>query len=373
MAKYYIIAGEASGDLHAAKLVEQLKEQDSQAEIRAWGGDEMQKAGAKLEKHIEDLAFMGFLEVLANLPQILRNFADCKKNIVDFKPDALILVDYAGFNLKIAKFAKKKGIKVYFYISPKVWAWKKGRIKKLKAYTDRLFVIFPFEKDFFAKYNMKVDYVGNPLVERISSFHKDEDFLKKNELSDNFIALLPGSRKQEITKILPNMLALARQMRNQQFVIAASQNSKKIFEEFRLPPNVLIIYQATYNLLSYAKAAVVTSGTATLETALFNVPQVVVYNTSVISYWIASKVVDRSYLKHISLVNIIAQREVVKELIQRDFSIQKLGIELELLFNSEEYRQSIIQQYKDLSRLLGDLKSSEEIVKLIRKDLSSAK
>ena len=371
MAKYYIIAGEASGDLHAAKVVEQLKEQDSQAEIRAWGGDEMQKAGAKLEKHIEDLAFMGFIEVLANLPQILRNFSTCKQNIVDFEPDAMILVDYAGFNLKMAKFAKKRGIKVYFYISPKVWAWKKGRIKKLKAYTDRLFVIFPFEKDFFAKHNMEVDYVGNPLVERISAFRKDEGFLKKNELSDNFIALLPGSRKQEITRVLPNMLALAKQMSEQQFVIAASQNSKEIFEGFELSPNVSIVYQATYDLLSYAKAAIVTSGTATLETALFNVPQVVVYQASAISYWIASKVIDRSYLKHISLVNIIAQGEVVKELIQYDFSVQKLGAELGLLINNEQYRQNIIRQYKQLFSLLGDLKSSNEVVKLIRKDLLS--
>ena len=373
MAKYYIIAGEASGDLHAAKVVEQLKEQDSQTEIRAWGGDEMQKAGAKLEKHIEDLAFMGFIEVVANLPQILKNFSACKKNIVDFEPDALILVDYAGFNLKIAKFAKKRGIKVYFYISPKVWAWKKGRIKKLKAYTNRLFVIFPFEKDFFAKYNMEVDYVGNPLVERISAFHKDEDFLKKNELPDNFIALLPGSRKQEITKILPNMLGLAKQMREQQFVIAASQNSKKIFEEFQLTPNVLIVYKATYDLLSYAKAAIVTSGTATLETALLNVPQVVVYQASAISYWIASKVIDRSYLKHISLVNIIAQREVVKELIQGDYTIENLYKELNLLINNKFYTQKISQQYQTLSRLLSAKKSSEEMVRKIIQDLSVEK
>jgi lipid-A-disaccharide synthase len=294
-------------------------------------------------------------------------------NIIDFEPDALILVDYAGFNLKIARFAKKKGVKVYFYISPKVWAWKKGRIKKLKADIDRLFVIFPFEKEFFLKNNLEVDYVGNPLVERISAFHKDEDFLKKNKLSDSFIALMPGSRKQEINKILPTMISLASEMTARHFVIAASQNSKAIYEKFQLPSNVSIVYQATYDLLSYAKAAIVTSGTATLETALFNVPQVVVYNTSTISYWIASKVVDRSYLKHISLVNIIAQQEVVKELIQKDYTVEGLKKELVLLLDNKYYIKEIIQQYQILSDLLSNRKSSEEVVRIIVEDLSNYK
>jgi lipid-A-disaccharide synthase len=370
MAKYYFIAGEASGDLHAAAVIHEIRKRDTKAEIRAWGGDQMKRAGAHIDKHISKLAFMGFLEVLANLPAIVRNFSLCKKNIIDFQPDAIVLVDYAGFNLRMARFAKKHEIRVYYYIAPKVWAWRKSRIRQLKAYVDRLFVIFPFEKSFFAKHNMQVEYVGNPLVERISKFEKEDDFLAKHHLPDDFVALLPGSRQQELKKIFPVMLSVAKQMPHRFFVVAALQKSKSFFDSIHLPDNVKLLYDTTYGVLSYAHSAVVTSGTATLETAMFDVPQVVVYKGGAISFWIANKVVDRTFLKHISLVNIIAQKEVVKELIQNDFTIGNTIKELRNIFAGKRKRTQILADYSYLVDLLGNEKSSARIVEAILKDFA---
>ncbi len=365
MAKYYFIAGEVSGDMHGGKLIEAIRKKDKDAQIRAWGGEKMKKAGARIEKHIDELAIMGFAEVVAKLPEILRNLSVCKQNIKDFKPDAVILIDYAGFNLRIAKYAKEQGIKVYFYIAPKVWAWKKGRIRKLKAYTDKVFVIFPFEKDFFAAHGLEVEYVGNPLVERMQEFQADNTFLTRHRLPGKYIALLPGSRKQEIKKVVPCLLPLAAEMPDETFVIAGMSKSKHFLDDFSYPENVKIIYDNTYDIVYHAHSAIVTSGTATLETAMLNCPQTVVYKAGKLSFWIARKVVDRTFLKHISLVNIIAGKEVVKELIQDDCLTENLLKELQNIHFNDESRIHILEEYKILRTKLGEMISSAEVASYI--------
>ncbi len=369
MAKYFFIAGEVSGDLHGAKLIKALRQKDRNAEISAWGGDRMKEAGAKIEKHISELAIMGFGEVVAKLPEILRNFSTCKQNIKDFNPDAVILIDYAGFNLRIAKYAKKQGIKVFFYIAPKVWAWRKSRIRKLKAYVDKLFVIFPFEKDFFAAHGLKVEYVGNPLIERMNEFRPDDTFMSKLRLPPKYIALLPGSRKQEIDKIMPCLLALAQNTPDENFVIAGLEKAKPFLEHFSYPPNIKIIYDNTYNIIYHAHSAVVTSGTATLETALLACPQVVVYKTSKLTYRIANMLVDKTYLKHISLVNIIAGTEVVKELIQEECNTGNLSRELQNIHYKEDIRENILKEYKLLRGKMGNNNTSGKIASYITEHL----
>jgi lipid-A-disaccharide synthase len=376
--KYFIIAGERSGDLHGSNLVKAIKKSDNQAGgvpsggvpsiIKAWGGDYMQEAGAEITKHYRDLAFMGFLEVLKNLPKILGFIGECKKTIEDFQPDAIILIDYAGFNIRIAKWAKKNGFKVFYYISPKVWAWNQSRAWSLKKNLDRLFVIFPFEVEFFKKYDFDVEFVGNPLFDAISTFNPAIDFLEKNNLSDKkIIALLPGSRKQEVEKMLKLMVDIQIKFSDYQFVIAGVSNLPMEFYQPFLNESIKIVTDQTYDLLSKSTAALVTSGTATLETALFGIPQVVCYKTSELSYKIAKLVIKVPY---ISLVNLVAQKEVVKELIQDELTIENLSIELNKILKDTDFRNKQIIDYKQVKESLGDVGASEQtgrrIVEILR-------
>lgn len=367
--KYFIIAGERSGDLHGSNLVKSIEKADNQAFIKAWGGDYMQEAGAEITKHYRDLAFMGFLEVLKNLPTILGFINECKKTIEEFQPDAIILIDYAGFNMRIAKWAKKKGFKVFYYISPKVWAWNQSRAWSLKKNLDRLFVIFPFEVEFFKKYDFEVEFVGNPLFDAISAFKPAVDFLEKNNLSDKkIIALLPGSRKQEVEKMLNLMVATQSKFADYQFVIAGVGNLPLSFYQPFLNENIKLVTDQTYDLLSHSTAALVTSGTATLETALFGVPQVVCYKTSNISYQIGKLVIKVPY---ISLVNLVAQKEVVKELIQDELTINNLSKELNKILNVTGFRNKQIEDYKQVKESLGDVGASEKTGRRIVEILKS--
>lgn len=368
--KLYVIAGEASGDMHAANLMESLLAQNKDIDFRFWGGDRMQEVAGKPVKHIKELAFMGFVEVLMNLRTILGNIKICQKDILEYKPDAIILVDYPGFNLRIAKFAKENGIKVLYYISPQVWAWKEKRVNKIKATVDHMFVILPFEKEFYAKHGMKVHYNGHPLldeIKRFSSINKS-DFRSSNGLSGKpIIALLPGSRKQEIKIKLPIMLSVIDQFSDYQFVIAGAPSQDKLFyDQFITKDNVSMVKGVTYSLLSNSHAALVTSGTATLETALFNVPEVVCYKGSAISYQIAKRLIKVPY---ISLVNLIANREVVKELIQSELNAQNLKRELELICSGYK-REKMLQEYVDLRELLGGDGASDKIATEMLKTLS---
>ncbi|MFT3701539.1 MAG: lipid-A-disaccharide synthase [Agriterribacter sp.] len=351
--KYYIIAGEASGDLHGSNLIKALKQQDANAEIRAWGGDMMEAAGATIVKHFRDLAFMGFTEVLMNLRTIFRNLSFCKKDILEYQPDALILIDYPGFNLRIAQWAKQQGLKIIYYISPQVWAWKENRVKQIKQCVDKMLVILPFEKDFYAGWNYEVEYVGHPLVEVIDDFTKNAsqqpDVLFS---SDKVIALLPGSRKQEILKKLPVMLEVSKYFPDYTFVVAKAPGQTDAFYNDLLAnyTNVKSVTGKTYALLMHAKAALVTSGTATLETALFAVPEVVCYKGSPISYEIAKRVIK---IKYISLVNLIMDKLVVKELIQHDLTVETLKKELTELLTNEAKKKQLAEDYAALRNLLS--------------------
>lgn len=356
--KYFIIAGERSGDLHGSNLIKAIKKADINADIKAWGGDLMHDAGAVITKHYRDLAFMGFLEVIKNLPKILGFISECKKNITDFKPDAIILIDYAGFNMRIAAWAKKEGYKVFYYISPKVWAWNQKRAWKLKKNLERLFVIFPFEVEFFKKFDFEVEFVGNPLFDAIASFKPNPIFLANNNLLEkDIIALLPGSRKQEVDKMLTLMVEIQRQFPTFQFVIAGVSNLPKEFYEKFISANVSLVIDQTYDLLSHSKAALVTSGTATLETALFKVPQVVCYKTSNLSYEIAKFVIKVPF---ISLVNLVAQKEVVKELIQKELNTENLTKELKAILFDSAKRNNQITEYQLISESLGSVGASEK-------------
>jgi lipid-A-disaccharide synthase len=358
--KYYIIAGEASGDLHGSNLIKELKKLDDAADMRCWGGDLMQQAGAHLVKHYRDLAFMGFAEVVKNLGTILKNLKFCKKDILQFKPDALILIDYPGFNLRIAKWAKQQGLKVIYYISPQVWAWKENRVKEMKKDIDKMIVIIPFEKEYFKnKWNWNVEYVGHPLaeeIERHKSARAGTDGIQGpgNMFSDKpIIALLPGSRKQEIAKKLPIMLDVSKFFPGYQFIIAEAPSVEdEFYRNFTKPySNVSAVKNQTYNLLSQAKAALVTSGTATLETALFGVPEVVCYKGSTISYQIAKRVIK---VKYISLVNLIMDRVVVKELIQSDLTAENLKHELHELLTNEKRMAELKKDYAELKQILSE-------------------
>jgi len=353
--KYYIIAGEASGDLHASNLMKELKMQDHQAEFRCWGGDLMEKQGAKLVKHYRDLAFMGFAEVLLNLRTILKNISLAKKDILDYSPDVLILVDYPGFNLRLAKFAHQQDIKVFYYISPQIWAWKKGRVKTIKKYVDRMFVILPFEKDFYEQYGVEVDFVGHPLLDAIDSEQKrlstTDSFIKKHKLDNRpIIALLPGSRKQEVSKMLEVMLSIVPDNPQFQFVVAGAPSLPgSFYTSIICNPDVKLVFDTTHDLLDKAYAALVTSGTATLETALMNVPEVVCYKGSNISYQIAKRLVD---IKYISLVNLIMDKEIVVELIQSEMNTIRLKQELDRILDDKN-RERIFAEYKALKEILG--------------------
>lgn len=355
--KLYIIAGEASGDLHASNLIKAIQTKDGTIDFQFWGGDRM-KSVAKKEpvKHIKELAFMGFIEVILNLRTILKNIKFCKQNILEYQPDALVLIDYPGFNLRIAEWAKKQGITVYYYISPQVWAWKQKRVHTIKKVVDRMFVILPFEKDFYAQFDMQVDYVGHPLMDVILPIKSKENELairKKLALSQKpLIVILPGSRKQEIQIKLPIMLKGVQSFKNHEVVVAGAPSMDYYFYEpfLRNYSNVKWIDNATYELLSIAEGAVVTSGTATLETALFEVPQVVCYKGSFISYWIAKRLVK---IKYISLVNLILDKEAVKELIQKECKPKNIEKELLKVLPSGENHQQLNTNYKKLITLLG--------------------
>ena len=358
----FILSGEASGDLHAANLVRAWKKNSSQFEFQAWGGDRLSSEGVEIKKHIRELAFMGFVEVLQNLPTILKNFKLCKQQILDFKTDVLLLVDYPGFNLRMAKWAKSKGIKVIYYISPTVWAWKENRVYQIKRDVDRMYAILPFEPAFYKKFDMEVQYFGHPLLDEIERFHQ----LERTELtlhsSKPILALLPGSRKQELKKKLPVMLKAAEAFQEtHQVVIAGAPNLPETFyQEFQLGENVSFIQNQTYQLLSQANMALVTSGTATLETALFRVPQVVCYKSSAISYRIAKALVK---IKFISLVNLIMDKEIVRELIQHECQSDLMVGELEKLRDGKEQRIDMLKEYDRLIHLLGQNGCSEKMAK----------
>lgn len=360
--KFFIVSGEASGDLHGANLVKEIKNISPNSTFVGWGGDLMQVQGVEIKKHYKELAFMGFLEVVQNIRTIFRNIKLCKQQILEEQPDAIIFVDYPGFNLRIAKFAKEQGFKTLYYISPTVWAWKEKRIEKIKRDVDKLFVILPFEKQFYKERGCDVEFVGHPLIDAIEDFRKNKalttnDFKNKYNLNNNsIIALLPGSRKQEITKKLPIMLEVIKNYSEFQFIIAGAPGLDQEFYESVIAENtVKIIYNDTYNILNNAHAALVTSGTATLETALFNVPQVVCYQTSSISYHIAKRLVN---IKYISLVNLILNKEVVKELIQRDLNVKDLGIAFEQIIEGE-FREKQIKEYQELNDLCGGIGASK--------------
>lgn len=378
--KYYIIAGEASGDLHASNLVKNIKLNDAQADIRGWGGDLMQKEGVTLVKHYRDLAFMGFAEVIQHLPEILRNIKFCKSDILEFKPDVLILVDYPGFNLRIAKFAKQAGFKIVYYVSPQVWAWKSSRVHLIKEVVDKMLVIFPFEKTFYQKYNYEVDFVGHPLLDVInqSPYSSLKDFIKENNLPDKpIVALLPGSRHQEIQNMLPVMRDTALRFPDYQFIIAGAPSAnKEWYAAYLNHPNISIVYGKTYELLSHSVAGLITSGTATMEAALWGVPEVICYRakglTGTISYHLAKRLIGKK-LKFIGIVNLVMEKEVVKELIQHELNVENLCAELKKLIEDKNYREQILNEYKQINEKLGGPGASARAAKVISDFLNSTK
>lgn len=357
--KYFIVSGEKSGDMHAANLVREIKFNDNNAVFEAWGGSHMAAEGVKVLKNYEELAIMGFWEVLKNIFKIRGFFKEAKQQITDFQPDLLILVDYAGFNLRLAAWAKANNFKIVYYIAPKAWAWQKNRAFKLKKYVDMLLVILPFEKKFFESYNINTAYVGNPLLDEIESKRGNQEI--KLESGKKIIALLPGSRKQEIENMLRIMHALAKDFAEYKFIVAGvSTLPVELYEN--LPENVSIVYDKTYALLENSYAAIVTSGTATLETALFNVPQVVVYKTSWLTYFIASLLVK---IKYISLVNLIVNDEIVKELIQKAFNVVNLSHELKKITQDHNFREQNLVNYRKLRALVGSEGASKNAAKEI--------
>ena len=370
--KYYIIAGEASGDLHGANLMKAIKKKDEQADFRFWGGDLMHGESANIAVHYKDIAFMGFWEVITNLDKILKNIKFCKKDILYYEPDTIIFIDYPGFNMRIARWAKEKGFVTQYYVSPQIWAWKENRIKSIKRDIDYLYVILPFEKDFYeTKHSFKVDFVGHPLIDAINTFeYQDEaSFKADNDLLDKpIIALLPGSRKQEIQKMLSVMMQMAPSFEDYQFVIAGAPGlTRADYQPFLQKNNMLLVENKTYNLLHIAHAALVTSGTATLETALFEVPQVVCYKGNYLSYLIAKRIIS---LKYISLVNLIMNEEVVKELIQADFNADSLKNELHKILAGKKHTE-IKDKYKELKDKLGQEGASQKTADFIMERTAS--
>jgi lipid-A-disaccharide synthase len=358
--KYYIIAGEASGDLHAANLMKELVLRDPSAEFRCWGGDKMQSAGGILVKHYRDLAFMGFIEVIANLPTILRNLEYCKKDIINFNPDVVVLVDYPGFNLRIATFTKSQGIKTFYYISPQIWAWKQNRVHQIKRDVDAMFVILPFEKAFYKRFGMEVFFEGHPLLDAMKEIPNVGTFRERHQLGKKeLVALLPGSRKQEIRKMLPIMLEAVSAHDNWEPVIAGvSVHDKSFYQEISGNKSIKIIYGETYQLLLNSRAAAVTSGTATLEAGLFGVPLVVCYKGGNISYQIAKRLIK---VKYISLVNLILDSPAVKELIQHQLTAKNLRNELELLMENTNERNKVIAQLNHLQNISGGAGASSRV------------
>lgn len=369
--RIYIISGEASGDLHGSNLLRELKLIKPNINVRAWGGELLQKQGAEIVKHYKDLAFMGFIEVVKNLRTIFKNIDFCKQDILQFNPDVIVLIDYPGFNLRIAEFAKSRGYKVVYYISPQVWAWKQSRVHKIRKVVDKMLCILPFEKDFYKRFNFEVEYVGHPLLDAINQFTQEQTndrilFLNKHQLNNKpIVALLPGSRHQEINIKLEYMCLMAKHFPHYQFVIAGAPSIEKSVYQKYLSDNIKIVFNDTYQLLCFSNAALVTSGTATLETALFKVPQVVCYKGSAISYHIARQLIKVNY---ISLVNLIMNREVVKELIQNDLNEENLKLELGKIIEDTIERKKMIEDYNLLAEVLGgggaSKKAALEIIKM---------
>jgi lipid-A-disaccharide synthase len=382
--KYYIIAGETSGDLHGANLIKEIKNNDANSIFRFWGGELMQEQSKGLVKHYKDYSFMGFLEVFTNAIQILKNIKFCKKDIKNYNPDVIIYIDYPGFNLRIAKWAKQNNYKNYYYISPKIWIWKENRINSIKRDIDKMFVILPFEKKFYEKkHNYQVDYVGNPLLDAIkkqantikSITFKKKEFVLKNKLKGlPIIAVLPGSRDQEIKKMLPVMIKAASRFKTHQLVIAGAPNKEKKYYQSILKNNNIIntrlkiVINDTYNLLNFSKVALVTSGTATLETALFKIPQVVCYKTSPTSYFIGKILIKN--LKYISLVNLILDKSVVTELIQNNCNVTRLEIEIKKILKGK-HRNEMIENYNKLEDKIGKSGASKRTAKLIKEYLAN--
>ena len=364
--KYYIIAGEASGDLHASNLIKSIIKKDPTAEFRFWGGDLMKEVvGLAPVKHYKDLAFMGFLEVAKNIGTILKNIKFCKTDLENYQPDVLILVDYPGFNLRIAEFAKKLGIKVVYYISPQLWAWKEGRVEKIKKFVDEMLVILPFEKDFYKKHQVDAHFVGHPLLDAIEDLPEinTEQFKKDHLLNEKeIIALLPGSREQEVTKMLELMLSVRPYFKDYQFVIAGAPSIPKEFYQKFVDENVHFVSNRTYDLLRCSKVALVTSGTATLETALLNIPEVVCYKSSTISYEIGKRVVKN--IKYISLVNLIMDEEIVTELIQKELTTENLVRELNHILKGEK-RNQMLSDFEKLQNKLGGKGASDIAAEII--------
>ncbi|MCP4441188.1 MAG: lipid-A-disaccharide synthase [Aureispira sp.] len=370
--RYYIISGEPSGDLHGSNLIKSIKKLDSQATIRAWGGDLMQTAGADLAKHYRDLAFMGIWQVLKNLGTIRKNFRFCEADIQEFAPDTLILIDYSGFNLRIARWAKEQEYKVIYYISPQVWATREKRVRKIKQYVDKMFVILPFEKEFYAKHEYPVEYVGHPLLDVVQQFQPNPDFRTSQKLGNQpIIALLPGSRKQEILAMLNVMLSLVPLFPDYQFVIAGAPSMPPSFyQQFTQQySQVTLVENQTYDLLSNSHAALVTSGTATLETALFKVPQVVCYKASALLYHVVKRIIKIPY---IAIVNLIVGKEIVKELIQHELNTEQLQTELSKLLEGTA-RIELLTEYDHLHKLLGSSGASDRAAKGILDFLENKK
>ncbi|MCO6360381.1 lipid-A-disaccharide synthase [Roseivirga pacifica] len=372
--KYYIIAGEASGDMHAANMMKQIKQRDPEAYFRVWGGDKMAEQAQELAKHIRETSFMGIFGVLWNLRTIKRNFRFCEEDIEQFKPDVLILIDNSGFNLRIAKYVKLSQLdtRVYYYILPQAWAWKRKRVHTIHQWTDRIFAILPFEKAFYKSYGYDVDFVGHPIMDALAQEKKQladkEAFRLKYEFSEKpVIALLPGSRKREIQTKLPKMLQVVKHFPNHQFVVAGSRTvDESLYAQF-LPSEVKLIFGEHYNILNMADAALVTSGTATLETALFNVPQVVCYKPGWLTYHLMKRIIS---IKYISMVNLILDKETVKELIESDLNESKMVGELELLFD-ETHRERMLEDYKLLAEELGGTGASERVATLMIEDIQN--
>ncbi len=366
---YYLIAGEASGDLHGANLMKAIKAEDPSARFRYFGGDLMREQGGELVKHISEMAFMGFVEVLLHLRTISRNLKLARKDVVAFQPDALILIDFPGFNLRIAEFARSKGIPVFYYISPKVWAWNQKRVLKIKRVVDHLFCILPFEVAFYKKWGMEVDYVGNPLLDAISSSVPDQQFREHHQLGEKpILALLPGSRRQEISRLLLDMLAVAARFPDHQAVIAGAPNfDRDYYAPFIGDHPVALVHNATYDLLRHARAALVTSGTATLETALFNVPQVVLYKGNALTIGIARALIT---IRFISLVNLVVDRAIVAELIQADCRPDRIAAALGPLLADSPARNQLLGDYRELAAIMGQPGASQRTAELIQKCLS---
>ena len=365
--KYYIIAGEASGDLHASNLVAEIKKKDKKAEFRGCGGDLMKAQGVELLKHYRTMAYMGFIEVAVNLRKVLDNITQCKKDIVDYQPDAIILVDYPGFNLRIADFAHEKGFKVFYYISPQIWAWKRRRVHKIKKSVDKMLVILPFEEEFYKHYGVDVTFVGNPLLDELAKVGTGNRsiFLRRNSLGERreIIALLPGSRRQEVKRTLPVMIKVASHFPDYQFVVAGvSSLDKSLYKDIMGQSDVFFVENQTYDLLQNSSAALVTSGTATLETALFSIPEVVCYKATGFSYCLAKWMIK---VKFISLVNLIMDKEVVKELIQGDLNEDNLVKELDQLLHNGKRQRQLLEDYEELKGRLGNAGASGKAADVI--------